>query len=138
MMTKETFTALSYQHPIILFDGICHLCDESVQFIIKRDEKALFRFCTIQYVVDNKLLEINTDSVVLFRSGQIYKKSDAAIQILKILGGKYKVLSVVFRIIPAFLRNVCYDWVAKNRYKWFGKYDICILPQKGWQNRFIG
>ncbi len=137
-MTIETFTSLSYQHPIIIFDGICHLCDASVQFILKRDSKASFRYCTLQYVAGHKLLDISADSVVLYHNGQIYIKSDAAIQILKILGGKYALLSIIIRSIPAFFRNLCYEWIAKNRYKWFGKYNECLLPKKGWQDRFIG
>lgn len=137
-MTTEAFTTLSYKHPIIIFDGICHLCDVSVQFILKRDSKAAFRYCTLQYVTVLKLMDIKTDSVVLYHKGKIFLKSDAGIQILKILGGKYSVLSVILSVFPAFLRNVFYDWIAKNRYKWFGKYNECMIPQKGWKDRFIG
>ena len=83
-------------------------------------------------------MDIKTDSVVLYHKGKIFLKSDAGIQILKILGGKYSVLSVILSVFPAFLRNVFYDWIAKNRYKWFGKYNECMIPQKGWKDRFIG
>jgi len=137
MMTNEALIALSFQHPIIIFDGECHLCDRSVQFIIKRDKKADFRFCTLQNAIKNNLIQTETDSVIMMDKNTIYIKSKAALKILIYLGGMYHIISFVLSVIPTNMADVVYDFIAKNRYKWFGKYDECIIPEKAWKDRFI-
>lgn len=138
MMTKEALILLSFQYPIIIFDGECHLCDRSVQFILKRDKNAVFRFCTLQYAKANNLFPTETDSVILMDKNTNYIKSNAALKILNYLGGLYRFMSIILSVIPSNIADFVYDFIAKNRYKWFGKYNECMIPQKGWKDRFIG
>src|SRR4051812_6382863 len=118
---------------IVLFDGECHFCDWSVQFIIKRDPKELFRFVSLQSVVGQELLErykvpLDIDSMVLIEQEKVYVKSNAALRICRHLRGAWKLL-YIFKLIPISIRNSVYDWIAKNRYKWFGKKETCmVLP----------
>lgn len=137
MMTKEALIALSFQYPIIIFDGECHLCDRSVQFVLKRDTNAAFRFCTLQHAKANNLILTETDSVILLDKNILYMKSKAGLKILNYLGGFFRLISYLLSVIPTNLADVLYDFIAKNRYKWFGKYDVCIIPEKGWRDRFI-
>lgn len=137
-MTEDVLIALSFQYPIVIFDGECHLCDRSVQFVLKRDKNAVFRFCTLQYAKANGLIQTVTDSVILIDKNTKYIKSKAGLKILNYLGGFYRLKSYLLSVIPRNLADVIYDFIAKNRYKWFGKYDECMIPQKGWKARFIG
>ncbi len=128
---------------IILFDGVCNLCDSAVQFVIKHDKKDVFRFVALQSELGQEILKhigINTaniDSVILYEPGiAYYYKSEAALQIAKNLGGLLR-LGTVFRIIPTGLSNVLYDYIAKNRYKWYGKKEQCMIPTKDLQAKFL-
>ena len=112
---------------IILFDGVCNLCEASVQFVIKYDKKDVFRFVALQSDLGKELIKHigldnkNIDSVVLYEPGiAYYYKSIAALEIAKNLGGFFH-LGTIFRLIPNELRNLIYDYVAKNRYQWYGK-----------------
>ncbi|MFC4386875.1 thiol-disulfide oxidoreductase DCC family protein [Gracilibacillus marinus] len=125
---------------IILFDGICNLCNHSVQFIIKRDPKAKFQFASLQSDIGQKLrkeynIQDKTDSVVLIEGKNYYVESTAALRIAKQLKGMYPLL-YCFIIIPKPIRDLFYRYIAKNRYKWFGKKDSCMLPTKGMKERF--
>lgn len=125
--------------PIILFDGVCNFCESSVQFIMKRDAKELFLFASLQGKTSQQLLEqhsIVTDSVVLVTEKGVYTKSDAALKICKHLTFPWK-LAYVFIIIPRAFRDRIYDKFAKNRYKWFGKKDACMLPTPEQRARFL-
>lgn len=126
---------------IILFDGICNFCNQSVQFILKRDPNGLFKFASLQGETAKLLLkkydfnnEIN--SFVLIENERIFIKSDAALRICRNLKGPWKLLSI-FRIIPPFIRDFLYDVIAANRYKWFGKKESCMLPSQVWKKRFL-
>jgi predicted DCC family thiol-disulfide oxidoreductase YuxK len=126
---------------IILFDGVCNLCNSSVQFILKRDPIGYFTFASLQGKTGQMLLEKhglsnNHNSFVLIENEKVFLKSSAALQVCSKLTGAWKVLSV-FRIIPRFLRDVFYDIVASNRYKWFGKNDNCMLSLPEWKQRFL-
>ncbi|GKU83636.1 thiol-disulfide oxidoreductase DCC family protein [Niallia sp. NCCP-28] len=126
---------------IILFDGVCNLCNQSVQFILKRDPEGYFSFASIQGESGQELLKKyqiskNLDSLLLIKDNKYYTKSAAALQICKHLNGFWKYL-IIFKIVPPFIRNGLYDMVAKNRYKWFGKRDSCMLPTPDNKNRFI-
>nr|WP_297788678.1 thiol-disulfide oxidoreductase DCC family protein [uncultured Allomuricauda sp.] len=128
---------------IILFDGVCNLCNSSVQFVIKRDKKDLFRYAALQSEVGQKLVNqrhIDTskvDSIILIEPGvAYYTKSDAALEIAQELGGIWK-LTGVFSWIPTSIRNAIYDFVAKNRYKWFGKKDACMIPTPELKAKFL-
>ena len=127
---------------IILFDGVCNLCNNSVTFVIKRDFKNSFKFAALQSEAGQELIkEFNidtnkTDSIILVDGEQAYIKSTAALRIAKELKGGWPLL-YGFIIFPAFLRNWVYDWVARNRYKWFGKKDSCMIPTSELQDRFL-
>lgn len=128
-------------HPLVLFDGVCNLCDSSVQFIIKRDPKKRFRFTFLQSDLGQKFLrqlkqptEI-LESVILIYGGKAYFESSAALHILKIIGGLWA-LFYAFIVIPSFLRNFIYRIIAKNRYRWFGKKDSCMMPTPDIKERF--
>jgi len=127
---------------IILFDGVCNLCNSSVNFIIDRDAKNIFRFASLQSEVGQKILSkfgLNGnefDSIILISDNKYFIKSTAAINISKDLKFPWK-LSVVFLIIPVFLRDYLYDILAKNRYKWFGRKDSCRIPDPEIKNKFL-
>ncbi len=130
------------QHKIILFDGVCNLCNTSVAFVIKRDIKDVFQFAALQDEAGKLLLEKHaidsseTDSIILVDGEKAYTKSTAALQIAKNLGGAYPLL-YAFMIVPKFFRNWVYDYVAKNRYKWFGKIDSCMIPSPELRSKFL-
>ncbi|MFZ1320060.1 MAG: thiol-disulfide oxidoreductase DCC family protein [Ignavibacteria bacterium] len=127
---------------IILFDGVCNLCNSSVNFIIDNDNINTFKFASLQSEKGTELLkkydlfDKNIDSVILIENDKAYLKSDAALKIAKTLGGKYKLI-YGFIILPAFIRNFFYDIIAKNRYKWFGKKDSCRIPTPELKTKFL-
>lgn len=128
---------------IILFDGVCNLCESSVQFVIKHDVKDQFRFVSLQSELGQKILAhigINSkhiDSVILYEPGiAYYYKSTAALQIAKHLGGFFH-FGTVFRMIPTSLRNSLYDYIAKNRYAWYGKKETCLMPTAELKSKFL-
>ena len=130
-------------NPIVLFDGVCNLCNGSVQFLIRRDPGARFRFASLQSPVGERLrgeLGIDrqaVDSVILVEEGRWYKESDAALRIARGLGGPWKALGI-FRLIPRPLRDGLYRLIARNRYRWFGKTEACWLPTPELRGRFLG
>lgn len=128
---------------IILFDGICNLCDSAVQFIIKNDKKDLFRFVAIQSDLGKEICnyigvdQSKIDSIILYHPGvAYYYKSSAVIEIAEDLGGIYSVLSM-FKIFPEKLRNIIYNYIAKNRYKWYGKKESCMIPTLELKAKFL-
>lgn len=128
---------------IILFDGVCNLCNASINFVIKRDKKDLFRYASLQSEVGQKLISErnidikNIDSILLIDpSVAYYHKSTAALHIAKQLSGFYPFLSVLI-ILPRFFRDWIYDIVARNRYKWFGKKESCMIPTPELKALFI-
>ena len=127
---------------IILFDGDCNFCDTSVQFIIKRDPAAHFNFTSLQSEVGQELVKQHTipsdvDSLVLIENGKAFTKSSAALHIAKKLDGLWH-LFFLFILVPRPIRDSVYDFVARNRYKWFGKKeDACALPSPEIRKRFL-
>lgn len=126
---------------IILFDGVCNLCNNSVKFIIKRDTSGYFKFASLQGETGQRLLKkhsLNYDlnSFLLIEKEKVYIKSSAALRVCSQLGGAWRILSI-FRFLPPLFRDFLYDIVAKNRYKWFGKEENCILPLPKWKQRFL-
>ena len=128
--------------PILLFDGVCNLCNRLVQFIIKRDPRATFRFASLQSESGQALLESfelpkdKLDTFVYLRGEKIYLKSSAVLHVLKDLGGGWKLL-YVFIIVPKPLRDLVYTLVSKTRYNIFGKKDQCMIPSKDISSRFL-
>jgi len=117
---------------LILFDGFCHLCSRSVDFIIKRDKKGLFRFVALQseageYLKRRLSLDVTADSVILWKNGMLYYRSDAALRIALRLRFPWP-LTGVFLIIPRIVRDRIYRLIADNRHRWFGKMDVCRFP----------
>lgn len=127
---------------IILFDGICNLCNSSVQFVIRQDKKKLFKFASLQSETGQSLLrqrDFDTkamDSFVLISEGKYYSQSTAALKVLKALGGRWSIL-YLFILIPAFIRNAVYHFISRNRYRWFGKKDSCMIPDAEIKERFL-
>jgi predicted DCC family thiol-disulfide oxidoreductase YuxK len=127
---------------VVLFDGICNFCSGSVLFIIKRDPEGYFRFAALQTESGESILNKydihsdKTDSIILIENSKVYYRSDAALKIARKLKGVWKLFYAAI-IIPPFIRNFFYDLVAKNRYRWFGKRDICFVPDQDIRNRFI-
>jgi len=128
---------------IILFDGVCNLCDSVVQFVIKHDKKDMFRFVALQSELGQEILKhiginpTNIDSIILYEPGiAYYYKSQAALEIAKNLGGILH-FGTIFRIIPAGIRNQHYDNIAKNRYKWYGKKESCMVPTLELKSKFL-
>ena len=128
---------------IVLFDGVCNLCDGMVQLLIKKDKNDVFRFVMLQSDLGKKITDyigvdtVKTDSIILYEPGHAYHvKADAAIQIAKNIGGIYSLLDI-FSIFPSWLKNSVYDFVAKNRYKWFGKKEACMIPTPEIKAKFL-
>lgn len=132
---------MSAMNRIILFDGDCNFCDRSVQFIIKRDPEGHFRFASLQSKAgQNLLLKHNIpqtiDSFLLIENDQWYIKSSAALRVCKKLKGFWTFFQILL-IVPRPVRDFFYEIFAKNRYKWFGKRDHCMLPSPEMRKRFL-
>ena len=129
--------------PIVLFDGVCNLCTGSVQFILERDRRGLFRFASLQSEVGRRLLGeqgLDADalgSVVLIEDGQAFRESAAVLRIARHLPGAWKLLGA-FLAVPRPLRDFVYRRIARNRYRWFGKTEACWLPTPELKARFLG
>lgn len=128
--------------PILLFDGVCNLCNASVQWVLRHDRAGKFRFAALQSDTGQELLRRfglereHFDTVVLVDGDRLYTRSDAALALLSRLGAPWAWLGVL-RVFPRPLRNAVYDWVARNRYRWFGRQDECWLPRPEWKERFL-
>jgi predicted DCC family thiol-disulfide oxidoreductase YuxK len=127
---------------IILFDGECFLCSRVVGFILSRDPHGRFRFASLQSPAGKRLLrkhgfsDESPDTFVLLENGRLYIKSAAALRICLRLRGGWPLLYGL-RIIPRFFRDRLYDWVARNRYRWFGRSDSCLMPSEELKSRFL-
>ena len=128
--------------PVILFDGVCNLCTASVQFVIARDKRRRFRFASLQSPVAERILgpDIETGgrlgSVVLVVGGRTYRKSSAALQTFWRLDGLWPLLAV-FLIVPRPIRDWVYDWIGTRRYRFFGKRDVCWVPDEKLTELFL-
>lgn len=127
---------------ILLFDGYCNLCNSSVKFILKHEKKTDLYFTSLQSEIGIQILkhyslnpnEIN--SLVLIENNKAFIKSSGALRVLKYLKGLYP-LGFGMIIVPKFIRNIIYDFISKNRYKWYGKMDSCLIPDKELAKRFL-
>lgn len=128
--------------PIVLFDGVCNLCNRSVQFIIKHDRLRKFAFASLQSVAAEKLLagfkvqHSDLYSILLLKNGKLYDRSDALLEIASDLNGFWPVLTI-FKLVPRIIRDFFYKLVANNRYKLFGKQNSCLMPTADLRARFI-
>lgn len=127
---------------VVLFDGVCNLCSSSVQFILKRDKKDQFLFGSLQGNYGQEVLkkygmpQNEFNSFMLLEGKRLYTKSSGALRMLKHLGGAW-ILFYAFIIVPKFLRDAVYNFVATNRYRWFGKKEECWLPKPEWKKKFL-
>jgi len=130
------------EHPVILFDGVCNFCNAVCNFIIRHDSSQRFRFAHLQSSVGQAMLVEHgfapdvLDSVVLIEDGKAYLKSDVTIRMARHLTGVAK-LGTLLRFVPRPVRDFGYDIVARNRYRWWGKQDVCIVPTPEVRDRFL-
>lgn len=133
---------MEIEHPVLLFDGVCNLCNKSVQFIIRHDKNARFRFAALQSSAGNYLLathRINRhkpESFFYIRGRQVFEKSGAVLRVLRDLGGLWSIF-YVFIIIPRPLRDFFYVQIAKRRYVLFGRRSTCMIPTPELRGRFL-
>ena len=131
------------QRPIILFDGVCNLCNGAVQFVIRHDKEEKFLFAALQSSFGQQLLQRHQlpvkqfDSVILLQDEKVYTKSTAALKVARQLNGASKSL-YIFIIVPKFIRDAVYAFIASHRYKWFGKTNECMIPTPQLKSRFLG
>lgn len=135
--------AIPEHKKLVLFDGVCNLCNSSIQYIIKHDKNNVFLFAPLQSEFAKKIIELQnldtnkTDSILLYEPKKgVSIKSTAALKIAKSLGFPMN-LSVVFLVIPPFIRNSVYDYIARNRYKWYGKRKQCMIPTQEHEAKFL-
>jgi len=127
--------------PVVLFDGVCKLCNGSVNFIIKHDRKAKLKLAPLQSDYGRRMIATHMeksnsmDSILLLEGVRLSEKSTAIIRISRYLGGLWP-LCMIFLIVPRFIRDFFYDVIANNRYRWFGKYDTCRIPNPEYEDRF--
>jgi len=133
---------MNAEKPIILFDGVCNFCNAMVNFIIRQDKKSTFLFCALQSEAGKKLLgEYNidwkaNDSFVVIENNKAYLKSDAALKLYDKLRWYWK-WTQLFWVVPKFIRDWVYNVIAKNRYKWFGKREQCMVPTAEVRQKFL-
>lgn len=129
-------------NPVILFDGVCNLCNGAIKFVLRHDKKGIFRFASIQSEAGQRLLAAHDldarelNSFFLLDKGKVYQKSAAALRVANYFAWYWKELQIL-RIVPYFLRDAIYDFIATNRYKWFGKREECMIPTPDVQKRFL-
>lgn len=129
-------------YPVILFDGVCNFCNSAVNFTIKRDKKNKIRFAPLQSIVGKQLVQqygLPADdlrSFIFIENNIVYTRSAAALRVCKYLSGLWP-LCYGLIIVPAFIRNGIYDWIAKNRYKWFGEKEECMIPSPEVKAKFL-
>lgn len=129
--------------PTLLFDGVCNLCNTSIQFVIRRDPPpAIFRFAALQSEAGRRLQrehgldEHALNTVVLVENGVAYVRSTAALRTARRLGFPWS-LAYAFIVVPRPVRDAIYNWISRNRYRWFGQRDACMIPTPELRSRFL-
>ncbi|GAB1445391.1 MAG: thiol-disulfide oxidoreductase DCC family protein [Cyclobacteriaceae bacterium] len=128
--------------PVVLFDGVCNLCNGSVQFIIKRDKASKLQFAALQSQYGQAQLSrlglapSSLQSIVLIKDNRFYQRSNAVLEIARMLGGFWLVFYIL-KIVPTFFRDWIYNGIAKKRYRWFGKQEQCMIPTPELKARFL-
>jgi len=129
-------------HPVVLFDGVCNFCNATMNFLMKQDKGRVFRFAALQSPAGQQLLEQYSqpkeqfNSFLLIENGKVYRSSTAGLRLYNKLPWYWK-WTQVFWIVPPFLRNGIYDFIARNRYKWFGRREQCMIPTPEMRARFL-
>ncbi|MGZ8517158.1 MAG: thiol-disulfide oxidoreductase DCC family protein [Chitinophagaceae bacterium] len=129
------------ENPVVLFDGVCNYCNAMVNFAIRNDKKAILKFAPLQSTAGERLreqykIQPGVDSVIFIEHGKVYTYSDAAVLIAKYLRWPAKALYGL-TIVPKFIRQPFYKWIAAHRYKWFGKKEECMIPTAAMKARFL-
>ena len=140
-MTVEELKQLSYKHPIIAYDGHCFLCHKTIKVFMKNDAKGVIRFVQLQdkigeELINHSAIEKEDETVILLQYGRIYTHSDVAIKISKFLSFPYRLMAV-FAILPKTFRDYGYRWISKNRYRWFGRSESCIVMSSDEKERIL-
>ena len=127
---------------VVVFDGVCNLCNTVVQTIIRGDPDGQFQFASLQSEGGRRLLEqhgmnaLEPETVVLIRDGRVFTMSDAVLEIVRHMHFPYPLLLVGY-VLPRFIRDALYRVVARNRYRWFGRRDLCVMPTPDLRRRFL-
>ncbi len=130
------------EEPVVVFDGVCNLCEDSVAFIIARDPEAKFKFVSAQSPVGKEIQKryevdaVEDETVILIKNGKVFTHSDAGLEIAEDLSGPWRLLRYA-KAVPKPIRNKVYSTIAKNRYKWFGKKSVCMVPSSEIKARFL-
>ena len=139
-MTQAERLAASDGRAVVLFDGVCNLCNASVRFIVDHDRRGRFAFAPLQSEVGRRLLAgrvpAGVDSVVLIEGGRVYTRSRAALLIARRLDGLWP-LMYALAVVPTPIADALYAWIARNRYRWFGRSEECRVPTPGLRGRFL-
>ncbi len=142
MATKKSTLTVPLDKPILLFDGVCNLCNTSVQTVIELDKNSQFRLASLQSEVGQMLLKKNNlptkdlNTVVLIDKDNVYLRSDVPLEVMRQLGGGWQFF-YIFKIVPRVIRDSVYNFIASNRYRWFGKEEACWLPSPEIRQRFL-
>ena len=126
---------------LVMFDGYCNLCNGAVRFVLERDPRSRFYFAPLDSDIAAHILEAHPvsdrDSLILYHDGKVYDRSSAVLRIAGKLRGLWPVF-VVFLALPKILRDALYKWIARNRYRWFGRRETCMVPDVDYSDRFLG
>jgi predicted DCC family thiol-disulfide oxidoreductase YuxK len=144
MPSKEKAMEQAADPPVVLFDGVCNLCNGAVNFAIDRDPRSRLRFASLQSPAGRQLLERlghpvpagDSESILLVEGGRVHERSGAALRIARYLSGGWSLLAALL-VVPWPLRDLVYRWVASHRYRWFGKTDVCRVPTPALRARFL-
>ena len=143
MQLPPTIAArVPHDHALVLFDGVCNLCNGFVQFVLRRDKAGRVVFASLQSDLGQSVLralELPTEqlgTVLLLDDGRVYDRSDAPLRLARYLGGAWP-LATGLRIVPRFVRDGVYNFIARHRLQWFGQKDQCMLPRPEWRSRFL-
>lgn len=132
----------SLRKPVVLFDGVCNLCNSSVDFLVRNEKGNQLRFASLQSEIGQEIiatskLDTIPDSILLYHKGELKYKSQAILSICKYLKFPWS-FGIIFKIAPSFISDLVYDWVARNRYSWFGKKESCRIPTQEEIDKFLG
>jgi predicted DCC family thiol-disulfide oxidoreductase YuxK len=143
--TSASTSGNGTEGPVVLFDGVCNLCNSSVNFVIDHERDRDVRFASLQSEAGSELLERvgrklpegDPESIVVVEGGRVFERSAAILRIARHLRWPWRVLAAMAVVVPRPLRDVVYRWIARNRYRWFGKSDVCRVPTPELRERFL-
>lgn len=143
MVTAEAASLGRAPHAVMLFDGVCNVCNDGVKFILARDAAGYFRFASLQSDVAKQLLtpfglaDMPIETMVVIEAGRVYLKSSAVLRVARRLGGGWWLLGMLGLLVPRPIRDVLYAFLVRNRYRWFGQSEQCLVPTPAVRERFL-